>query len=130
MKRILYAEDDVEDSDLLVETVKSMCPDIEVVVVENGLKAIDYLEKVKNDHDKLPCLIILDINMPYLDGKKTFKKIKAEPAFQDVELVIFTTTENPHDKDFFKKYNTELITKPSNLSYYKNVITEMLKNCQ
>ncbi len=130
MKKILYVEDDIEDSDLLVETVKSMSPEIEVVVVENGLKAIDYLERVKNNHDKLPCLVILDINMPYLDGKKTFKKIKTEPVFQDLELVIFTTSVNRDDKDFFKKYNTELITKPSNLYSYKNVVTEMIKYCQ
>src|ERR1700709_1687352 len=110
-KIILYVDDDEDDRELFAEMMKEQNTGINLVFAENGLKAIDYLQSVQQPEKELPCLIVLDLNMPYLDGKKTFEKIKNNPAFENIPVIIFTSSQNPHDKTFFKNAGIELITK-------------------
>ena len=125
---ILYVDDDEDDREFLSEAFKEVAPEVEVVLAENGLKALDYLSAVKDNHTKLPSLIVLDINMPYLDGVQTFQRIKQEPELQRVPVVIFTSSENPSDKTLFSGFGVELITKPDNISYLNQIANRMLSN--
>ena len=99
------------------------------MLAENGLKAIDYLQSVQQPENELPRLIVLDLNMPFLDGKGTFEKIKMHPLFNNIPVVIFTSSQNPHDKTFFNNAGIEFITKPSNFSLMHNIAKHMLDHC-
>ena len=51
---------------------------------------------------QLPCLIVMDINMPKLDGKQTFVQLQADSIFSNIPVVVFSTSSSPMDKLFFQ----------------------------
>jgi CheY-like chemotaxis protein len=126
-KTILYVDDDADDREFLSDAIKDVNPQVEVVLAENGLKALDYLNTVKNEH--LPCVIILDINMPYMDGRQTSSRIRSEPGLKDIPIIVFTSSANPNDKVLFNSLGIEFISKPNNISFMKSIATQMLVNC-
>ena len=72
---ILWADDDVDDLLLFREVLEELTQSFDVVEAANGKEALAYLQKAKAA-SLLPCLIILDINMPVLNGKETLVAIK------------------------------------------------------
>jgi CheY-like chemotaxis protein len=128
-RRILFVEDDQDDRELIHEAFKHVSSDVEAFFAENGLEAISYLSGIQQNDNHLPCLIVLDLNMPFLDGRQTFDKIKNELKLGSVPVVIFTSSQNPHDKALFESRGAEFITKPLNFDYMKKIITHMVSLC-
>src|SRR6476620_7146766 len=110
-RHILWADDDIDDLMLMRHVLQDLGDDYNITEVHNGQEALDYLEdsKVK---DELPCLIILDMNMPILDGKETLAKLKKDEALKDIPVVFFTTSSSQMDKMYCKRNSVEMITKP------------------
>lgn len=108
---ILYAEDDPDDLFMVQQAFEKFDDSIELVHASNGF---DALQKLNHYHSQgnLPCLVILDINMPGMDGKETLIRIKQSEAFHKITVVLFTTSSGDGDKAFAKKWNAEFITKP------------------
>jgi two-component system response regulator len=127
-KTILYVDDDEDDRELFSEAIKNVYPGINLVFAENGLKAISYLDTVKQPGENMPGLIVLDLNMPYLDGRKTFEKIKTKPGLEKIPVVIFTSSQNPNDKNFFQEAGVELISKPYDFSFMHDIAQRMLEH--
>ncbi len=125
---VLCVDDDVEDRELVGSTITEIDPSVIVVHAENGTEAIEYLSKAKVEDD-LPCLVILDINMPKMDGKQTLAQIKKDEQLNELPIVIFSTSSNPVDKLYCADYGVELVTKPDNLSGMRNEIKELLQYC-
>lgn len=96
-QKILYVDDDADDREFFSDAIKNESPSADIVFAENGLEALDYLDTVLNTESNLPCLIVLDINMPLLDGKETLKRIKRNERLQNVPIVIFTSSNKPAD---------------------------------
>jgi CheY-like chemotaxis protein len=128
-KTILYVDDDADDREFLSEAIHEVNPDIDVILAENGLEALDYLNAGKRGSIELPSLVVLDLNMPLLDGKQTFERIKSDPRLLNLPVVIFTSSENPNDKMLFGELGIELITKPNNLLFMTQIASHMLKRC-
>ena len=99
-----------------------------IVEVRNGKEALDYL-KNSRENGKLPCLIILDINMPILDGKETLSILKKEEEFSSIPVVVFTTSNSELDKLFCKKFQVEMITKPPHFKSLENAVLRLLNFC-
>jgi CheY-like chemotaxis protein len=108
-KTILYIDDDPDDREILISAVTESNSGYKVVEAENGLKGLDYLNRVKQDGG-LPCLIILDLNMPVLDGRQTLHRIRQDSSFQKVPVVLYTSSNNPNDKSFFHEQGVVFIT--------------------
>ncbi len=64
----------------LVQLLTASMPSIQILEAANGLEAIDVLKEAYLD-DKLPSLIILDFNMPMMNGMETYKEIRKYPHF-------------------------------------------------
>ncbi|HEX2607451.1 MAG TPA: response regulator [Flavisolibacter sp.] len=125
---ILWADDDQDDLLLMKEILFKNNRNLEIVEVSNGKEALQHLQTA-SDQSNLPCLIILDINMPVLDGKETLSIIKQTEAYQAIPAVVFTTSNSELDKLFCKKYNVEMITKPPNYKNLEAAVLRMLKFC-
>ena len=125
---ILWADDDVDDLQMMREILVKNKRDFSVVEVENGKEAMDFLEKARTQTE-LPCLIILDINMPILDGKETLSILKKTEAYKTIPVVIFTTSASEVDKLFCKRYGTEMITKPPSYRKLEDTIVKLLDYC-
>jgi CheY-like chemotaxis protein len=122
---ILCIDDDIDDMAFIQEAIKSYETAFEVTEAENGEQALAYLNEAKTN-GSLPCLIIMDINMPKMDGKKAIQLIKADKDLSTVPLVVFTTSSNISDKRYFELYNVQYITKPNHYSAFRKKVTEML----
>jgi CheY-like chemotaxis protein len=123
---ILWADDDYDDLQIMREVLSKKDTDFKIVEVHNGKEALDYLEQV----EELPCLIILDINMPILDGKETLSILKNTDEYKDIPVVVFTTSESELDRLYCRKFNTEMITKPPSFSTLNAVLDKLLKFCR
>ena len=107
---ILYAEDDLDDL-FMVQQVFERHDHIQVVHSPNGQEALNILEEMMKTNSK-PCLVILDINMPVLNGKETLIKIKTNEKLKNIPIVLFTTSTNESEKQFANEWNVEIFTKP------------------
>jgi len=91
--KILLIEDDVFVID--VYRTKLVQENFEVVSAENGLKAMEKLEEFTPD------VILLDIMMPYMDGKDVLKKIKDNEKWKDIPVIILTNLSQKNEVEEF-----------------------------
>jgi CheY-like chemotaxis protein len=127
--RILMVEDDADDRELLREAVLETNPDVEFAVAENGLQAMDYLASVKEGSAKSPCLIVLDLNMPFLDGAGTFSRIQSDIQLKKIPIIIFTSSSSPHDKSHYTSQGAEFISKPEHFNKLLDIARHMVDVC-
>ena len=95
--KILVVDDDLEDHLILLEYFKELGNDQHVKFLENGQRAITYLEQLTEDC-LLPKLIVLDLNMPILNGTQTLLQIKRDSRLKHIPIIIFSTSENENEK--------------------------------
>src|SRR4051812_1372985 len=125
---ILWADDDPDDLQMMREILLKTENKYDIIEVNNGKEALDYLGKAK-ETGSLPCLIILDINMPVLDGKETLSIIKKIDDYQSIPVVIFTTSESELDKMYCERMGTAMITKPPSFSSLESTVGKLLSYC-
>lgn len=125
---ILCVDDDSDDLQLLHETLKGAQENFDVMEAHNGRQALELLKKSKNNGTP-PCLIILDINMPVLNGKETLSIIKNDEVLRNIPVVVFTTSGSEADKRFCNFYGVEMITKPPTFQNFKTVVEKLLRFC-
>ena len=94
---ILVVDDDREDHLILLEYFGGEGLDNSVFFIDNGQKAIEYLESVQ-EADALPRLIILDLNMPILNGTQTLLRIKQSVDHKHIPVIIYSTSENETER--------------------------------
>ena len=89
MKKVLLAEDDIDDRWFFMDFLKERT-DIELLSsVTNGVEVLDYLERVSEE--RYPDIIILDHNMPKLNGKETLMELKTNVKYNKIGVVVYST---------------------------------------
>jgi len=88
---ILIADDDQEDRFLLDIAFKEIGSFEHIVMVENGVQVISHLNAIK-DNSLLPALIVLDLNMPVLNGIDTLLQLKSDSRFKNIPVIIHSTS--------------------------------------
>ena len=126
---ILWADDDADDLMLMKEILLKNNRNFEIIEVRNGQEVMDYLEKAKEDYS-FPSLIILDINMPIMDGKETLSRIKQSDEFARIPIVIFTTSNSELDKMYCRKYQVEMITKHPHYQSLEKAVLKLITYCK
>lgn len=118
--KILYADDDSDDRFFLHESVLSNGLNADMVYVTNGQEAISYIEHVP---EALPALVILDLNMPKMNGKETLMYLKTHPQYQNIPVIILSTSENKKEKDDCTAYGAlSYFVKPRHMSGYDSIV--------
>ena len=125
---VFYADDDLDDLELVKDAFAQYSTNVEVLTATDGSKALSYLNNLKNC-DVLPCLIILDVNMPVINGKETLLRLREIEHFQNVPVVLFTTSSQPIDKNFAQKYNAGFITKPIDVKQMEIIADQFIEHC-
>lgn len=91
-KKVLLVEDDEDNRDLMVFMIKRSGLELDLLQAENGLVATELAEK------HIPDLILMDMQMPVMDGFTAVKIIKANPAIQHIPIIAFTAQTRTEDK--------------------------------
>ena len=95
--QILIAEDDADDRYLIGTAFTEKGYSEKIDFVENGVELLSYLDNIlltNPDEKNLPCVILLDLNMPKKDGREALKELKQHPIFKKIPVIVFTTTKN------------------------------------
>jgi len=114
---ILLADDDEDDRRLTKDAFAESRLANDLRCVEDGQQLLDYLRREGAFRDAAaaprPGLILLDLNMPKLDGREALQAIKADPTLRSIPVVVLTTSKS--EEDVFRSYDlgvNSFITKP------------------
>jgi chemotaxis family two-component system response regulator Rcp1 len=121
---ILLVDDNPDDVELTVEALKSTKLANRIAVVEDGVEAIEYLNRRGKYTDAIrPSLILLDLNMPRKDGRQVLEEIKADEDLKTIPVVILTTSQA--EEDIVRSYELHCncyISKPVDLEQFTKVV--------
>lgn len=95
-KSIALAEDDSDDQLLFTEALKQVSKNTTLLTVPNGMLMLELLEARR---DKLPDVIVLDVNMPGMSGIECLKIIRKTPGLDHLPVIIMSTSTNPKTID-------------------------------
>ncbi len=93
-KPILFVEDDDVDVMTVQRAFKDLKITNQLVNTANGEEALEYL---KDENNKKPCFILLDLNMPKMNGIEFLKILKADEALKEIPVVVMTTSRAEQD---------------------------------
>jgi CheY-like chemotaxis protein len=123
---VLYVEDNFLDVLLLKKHLGKYADEITFTNCMDGIDAMQYLGSIKNPAD-LPGIIITDINMPKMNGHELLGKLKADPLFQKIPVIIFSGSSEEVDIARAYKFHASCyIVKPTNLEVYKGTINALI----
>ncbi|MRV73701.1 response regulator [Duganella sp. FT92W] len=94
-KSILLVEDDQVDIMTILRALKEIHVCNPVVSMENGEAALEWLSRPETD---LPCIILLDLNMPIMSGIEFLRQAKQHDRLRRIPVVVLTTSEEQEDK--------------------------------
>jgi CheY-like chemotaxis protein len=95
---ILIADDDQEDRYLLHTAFEEIGRSNDIFLVENGLQVFSYLDS-SMEQTNMPSLIVLDLNMPILNGMETLSRLKAHKLYKNIPVIMFTTSIHEVEKE-------------------------------
>ncbi len=124
-KLILIGEDDIDDQEILEEIFLSLDTTLNITFVNDGQKIVSFLENAKEQD--LPGLIILDYNMPHLNGAEILKAIQQNEKVKNIPKIIWSTANAEGYKNTCLQLGAcEYLVKPSSFSDLKSMILGML----
>jgi CheY-like chemotaxis protein len=104
---ILIADDDEDDRMFTKEAFDENFKEKEIRFVTDGVDLLDYLRRRNQYSDPAssprPSIILLDLNMPKMDGREALKEIKSDPKLRKIPVVILTTSKS--EQDVVKTYD-------------------------
>lgn len=129
IERILLAEDDPRDVELTLSGLEASNLANEVVVVEDGARALDFLFRrgdFKNRSEGNPALVLLDLKMPKVDGLDVLRAIRGDESLRLIPVVILTSSRQ--ESDLIQGYNlgvNAFVVKPVAFASFISVIKEL-----
>ncbi|MBE7169123.1 MAG: response regulator [Williamsia sp.] len=125
---VLFVEDDEDDQEFIALAFDRIKPNPRFHITSNGREALQYLSGLPAN--KLPCLIVLDLNMPVLNGVETLEALKSHKQWDHIPRVVLTTSNSPRDKDrCLLNGATDYLVKPNNMMELIKTIRTMLHHC-
>jgi CheY-like chemotaxis protein len=123
-KTVVYIDDDDDDRLLVRSIMERFHPEINMIEFDNAEEALFYLKQLKEGGR--PGLIILDINMPKVDGRMALTEIQKDKDLSSIPVVLFTTSSSELDRSFARSRHVLLFTKPPEAESLINAVEELL----
>ncbi|WP_327111579.1 response regulator [Streptomyces sp. NBC_01341] len=110
---VLLVEDDMADAMLIEEALTEQGMARGIQRADDGVAALEYLRDPRTDR---PDLIVLDLNMPRMNGRELLNVLKNDPDLSSIPIVVLTTSAAPDDiDDAYRQHANAYVTKPVNL---------------
>ena len=129
IKRILLVEDNENDIELTLNALQECRLSNEVLSVRDGAEALDYMycrNKFKDREEGLPCVILLDLKMPRVDGIEVLRTLKGDPNLRHVPIVMLTSSRE--ERDLVLSYDlgvNAFVVKPVDFSQFVQAIRNL-----
>lgn len=122
-KFILYADDDSDDVTWVSEACKNLELNWDIEFVANGREVMEYLFR---DPESKPSLVVLDLNMPEMDGRQTLQQLKSSDSYKNIPVAIVTTSANKMDKEVCKRLGASVyLTKPDTHVEWQDIVRQL-----
>ena len=122
---LMLVEDNVADIRLIEEALRECRADCRLQVARNGEDALAQLVNILPDAP-LPSLILLDLNLPRMDGRELLAQLKQHPVLRKIPVLVLTTSEN--EQDIFRCYDLHAncyLTKPLDYGEFLAVVAQI-----
>jgi CheY-like chemotaxis protein len=121
---VLLVEDNPGDARLTLETFRDANKAVRLHVVSDGVEAMAFLKR-EGTHAEAPrpVLILLDLNLPKMDGREVLARIKGDPSLKTIPIAILTTSDA--ESDVRKSYELQAncyMTKPVRLEEFETLV--------
>ncbi|GJF31113.1 response regulator [Kitasatospora sp. NE20-6] len=117
--RVLLVEDDAADAMLIEEALEEKAQR-DIVRVDNGEAALEYL---RAEGALMPDLIVLDLNMPRMNGQELLDIIKIDESLKSIPVVVLTTSAAPDDvSGAYRRHANAYVTKPVQLDDFTRAV--------
>jgi CheY-like chemotaxis protein len=129
---IVVADDDLDDQQIIRDGLRDCKVNVQINSVYNGLQLMDYLlcrEAYRNIRET-PDLVLLDLNMPLMDGFEVLKEIRNNPKLRTIPLYVITTSRSvEHKKKALELGATGFYSKGASSKDIRKIMQEICKEC-
>ena len=127
-KFILICEDDEDDQEMLKDVFSSIDNSFILFFVSNGKEVLSALGKLNDD--QLPCLIVLDYNMPGMTGAEILRELGSNDKYENIPRIVWSTSGSAHFRETCLKLGAkEYLIKPSSHNELEKIARYMLSVC-
>jgi CheY-like chemotaxis protein len=125
--RILLVEDNEDDVFITRRSFQKTDPNAEISHVSNGVECLKYLrQEAPYETSPLPDLVLLDINMPLMDGREVLEELSADPKLRQIPVVVLTTSEsNSEVREMYRLKCNTYITKPVDFNDFHAAVQQI-----
>ena len=123
---ILYAEDNLMQIQLFLSVMEEIIPDFQVKFFRHGKALLEGFDNLVNDRHILPHLILLDVEMPVLNGISTLAQLRKEKRFQEIPILMFSSYKDEAiTKQALALGANGFIEKPFDLDELESILREL-----
>ena len=123
---ILLAEDDIDDQELLAEAFREINPEIILVAFTSGRRFLNYTQEL--EASEIPDLIILDYNIPEINGAELLQHLDEDTRFHSVAKLVWSTSNSPQYEISCKALGAKAyLVKPSDVSGLITLAKKMIE---
>jgi two-component system response regulator len=117
IRPIAVAEDDLDDRELTRDAFAELHVSNPLTFFNDGADLLEYLRNCMHDDDRddeLPAMVLLDLNMPRIDGRQALRLIRADARLQHLPVVVLSTSRSESDiSESYQDGASSFITKPT-----------------
>lgn len=123
--RILIAEDDDGHAELIRDSLKEAGVTNEIIRFADGQETVEYL-LTNPELDSRPCLLLLDIRMPRMDGIDVLKRLRSNQRTRNIPVIMLTTTDDPREiRQCYELGCNCYVTKPVDYQKFSEVMNRL-----
>ena len=122
--KILLVEDNPAEARLVQEALKEGRVAAKLFWAKDGLEALDFLyQRGQYTEAPRPDLILLDLNLPRLNGKEVLQQVKQDPALLNIPIVMLSTSSARQDvQDAYAAHANSFMTKPADFDKFMEMV--------
>lgn len=130
--KIVIVEDNPPDVHLFRYALDQQGEEYQLEVLRDGEEALRFVREQRScEPDAAPCVIVLDLHLPKVDGKEVLTAIKGVPELSHVRVAVLTSSANPLEEAEVRQIGVRLYrTKPTQLHEFEEVAKEILAICK
>ncbi|HEY8398329.1 MAG TPA: response regulator [Flavihumibacter sp.] len=122
---VLLVDDDEDDIELLTEIFSGLEPSLQVIALSSGKKAVEFI--LKSEAESLPNLILLDFNIPDMNGAEVLNAIRGDKRLQPIPKVVWSTSDASIYEQICKQSGaTDYYKKPDTIHAITALARELL----